>query len=177
MIGFTIEMLGHLTSRWWFALAVFAAIFSGHPCLIGQTDTGGMSNTERMAVVTWSADLSGKREIPSVVTNATGKAGFVFDFSNHEVTVNLVTHDIQDVQRVELRLRRSAHDASGPILITVYEAKDGPFNATLTKTFSAKHFEELATVILNGRAIVTVSTKSHPDGEITGRVQMHKSYR
>jgi len=138
--------------------------------------TESMANTELTSVVTWSANLSGRREIPSVTTDATGTAGFVFDFPNRKATINIVTRSLQDVQKIELRMRRAAHDASGPVLITVYDSKDGPFNGTLTKTFPATRFKELATVILNGRAIVTVCTKSHPDGEITGRVEMHKSY-
>jgi len=147
------------------------------PCLIGQVDTEAMANTELMSVVSWSASLSGKREIPTVLTNATGKAGFTFDFANRKITMNLVTRNLQGVQKIELRMRRSAHDASGPAIIKVYDEKDGPFDGSLTKTFPSERFKELATAILNDRAIVTVCTESHPDGEITGRVEMKKSYR
>ncbi|MGO9575487.1 MAG: CHRD domain-containing protein [Terriglobales bacterium] len=135
-----------------------------------------MANTEHMSVVTWSAEMSGRREIPTVVTDARGKAGFVFDFPNRRATVTITTRNIKDVEKIELRIRRSAHDASGPAAIVIYDAKDGPYSGRLTRVLPASRFKELATLVLNGRATVTVCTKSHPDGEITGRVQMHKSY-
>src|SRR5271165_451369 len=135
-------MAGHFTT-WWLTLATFAMLFAGVPRLAGQMATESMANTELTSVVTWSANLSGRREIPSVTTDATGTAGFVFDFPNRKATINIVTRSLQDVQKIELRMRRAAHDASGPVLITVYDSKDGPFNGTLTKTFPATRFKEL----------------------------------
>jgi hypothetical protein len=170
------EKIGTFTMPCW-VLSTVAMILVSSSQLPGQSDSGSSSNAERMSVVTWSAELNGKREIPTVVTDASGKASLSFDFAHRKASISLTTSNLQNVEKIELRIRRSSHDASGPTLITVYDSKNGPFEGRIFQTFPSSRFTEIASTVLNDRATVVVCTKSHPNGEIAGRIRMQKTYR
>lgn len=137
-------------------------------------------------VVSWYADLKGGSLTPAVTTTATGRATFVFDFQNPQATIEVDTQGLQDVQRIELHACRTYADMSGPAIAVLYDAKDGPLPSTLSKTIvdadviktdkpSVASIQDVANVVLNSQAAVVVYTKEHPDGEIAGKIGMHKT--
>ena len=138
-------------------------------------------------VITWSADLKGTSETPPVDTAATGKAAIVFDFDNPRATMTIDNAGLKDVVKIELHACTSYTDLAGPPIATLYTTKDGDLPASYQKVMNEKDIiksdkpvvatmRDLANVVLNGQAAVIVYTKGHPDGEIAGKIGMHKSY-
>jgi len=134
--------------------------------------------SERNAVITWSADLLGRNESPAVQTSATGKAEFSFDFDHQTVTVQVDIQSLDNISKIQLRPEHSRKDIKTPALLTIYDAsKDGEFKNPFTKTIDGDAFKKIAEVVLNYEGIVEVSTKAHPNGELAGLVEMHKTYK
>jgi hypothetical protein len=169
-------MLRH-TKR--FSLAAhFAALFA---ILIIPT-SGAQAPARTHAMIEWSADLSGAKDSSlgaralTVLTPATGKVTASFDFDHKTVTFQGQAKNIVGISKIELRATRSTGDLSGPVLATLFDAHDGPFNGTIAKTITGQAFEPVANAITNGQAAVVVTTDAHPDGEIAGFLQMFKQY-
>ncbi len=115
----------------------------------------------------------------------TGTAAIDFDFAHPGATVEVDTQNVQDVQTIELHVSRSYTNHTGPAVLTLYTAADGPLPAKLTKrvTEADLHkqtlpkiaaFSDVVNAVLNGLAYVTVATKAHPEGELSGVIRMHK---
>ena len=86
---------------------------------------------------------------------------------------------------IELHVARSYTDHTGPAVLTLYSLNDGPLPAALTKRVTEADlrkqavpkvaaFSDVVNAVLNGRAYVTVATKVHPEGELSGVIRMHK---
>jgi len=137
--------------------------------------------------ISWYADLKGSTETPAVDTAATGKATIVFDFDNPRATMTIDNTGLADVTKIELRACLTYNDMTGPTIASLYTKKDGPLTASYQKVIGDKDIvkcdkptvasmRDLANVVLNNQAAVIVFTKAHPDGEIAGKIGMHKSY-
>lgn len=144
------------------------------------------------AVITWSADLEGKNEAPAVSTQAAAQAEFEFDFRKQEVAVKITGQNLRDISKISLGAghTRGALKAAAAKMALYDLTKDGPLPQPntgaaaegklpliLSKTFSGNNFKEIADAVLNGQGVVEVHTKAHPEGELIGLVQMHKSYK
>ena len=136
-------------------------------------------------VIVWRADLTGPASVPPIVTPASGTAIVSFDFVHPGATVRVDTKNVSDVRSVELHVSRSYTDHTGPAVFTLYSASSGPLPATLIKRVSEADVQKqsdpkilsLADVVhavLNGRTYVTIATKAHPEGELSGFVIMRK---
>jgi hypothetical protein len=135
-------------------------------------------SSTRTEIVTWSADLLGRNTSPVVQTAGTGKVEFSFDFDHQIVTVQVDIQNLDNISKIQLRPEHSRKDIKTPALLTIYDAsKDGDFKHPLTKTINGEAFNKIAEVVLNYEGVVEVSTKSHPNGELAGLVEMHKSYK
>jgi hypothetical protein len=64
----------------------------------------------------------------------------------------------------------------GPAIFTSFDVHDGRFTGPMTRTVGGPAFATLATLILNSQAWIVISTDANRDGEITGRIAMHKRY-
>ena len=135
-------------------------------------------------VVVWRADLTAAPAAPSG-TPASGTATVAFDFIHPGATVRVDTKNVADVRLVELHVSRSYSDHAGPVVFTLYSAASGPLPATLTRRVTQSDlqrqtvpkiasFTDVVQAVLNGRAYVTVATKAHPEGELSGFVTMRK---
>jgi hypothetical protein len=159
---------------WSRCLVVVAAILFFVPQMPAQQS----DDSERNAVVTWSADLLGRNEPPAVQTAATGKAEFNFDFDHQTVTVQVDIQSLDNISKIQLRPEHSRKDIKTPALLTIYDAsKDGEFKNPFIRTIDGEAFKKIAEVVLNYEGVVEVSTKFHPNGELVGLVEMHKSYK
>ena len=142
--------------------------------------------------IIWRAALTGRASAPSRAAGpaatrpaATGTAAIDFDAADPGATVRVETTGLRDVQTIALHVARSYTDHTGPAVLTLYSAGDGPLPATLTKhvTEADLHaqtsphvaaFADVVSAVLNGRAYVVVATKAHPEGELSGVIRMHK---
>jgi len=135
--------------------------------------------------IVWKADLSGGKLTPAVATSATGTATVAFDFTHPGGTVEVDTKGLEDVRSIELHIARSYTDHTGPTVFTLYTPQDGPLPPTLTKHIAAsglrpqadpkiQSFADVVQAVLGGLAYVTVSTRVHPQGELSGFISMRK---
>ncbi len=136
-------------------------------------------------VVVWSAALA-----PSPKAPTAGAAAIDFNFAHPGATVTVDAKSLKNVLAIELHVARSFSDHTGPAVLTIYEAKDGPLPAALTRQVtpadlhpqaSAKirTFADLVQAVLDGRAYVTVVPKAAvsaaaPQATLTGFIGMHK---
>ena len=139
--------------------------------------------------ITWKAALVPAKAMLAPVSTApsapAGTAAIDFDFVHPGATVQVSALDLADVRAIELHVTRSYTDHTGPAVLTLYTAADGPLPTMLTKrvteadlhkqtTPKISVFTDLVNAVLNGRAYVTVATKAHPEGELSGVIRMHK---
>jgi hypothetical protein len=138
-------------------------------------------------VVSWYADLKGGNESPAVRTQASGRATFVFDFEHPQATIQVDTQGLQGVEKIEFHACRTYTDVNGPVMSVLYQAKDGPLPTTFSKVITdadivkvdqpkVGSIKDVANVVVNNQASVVVYTKAHPEGEIAGKITMHKTY-
>jgi len=156
-----------------FALLVSLCSFS-----LQTTQTKDASS--RAAVVVWSADLSGSQETPAVSTEAKAKVEFTFDFQAKTAKFQMTGENLQDVSRILLLTKGLQTSLKGTPVLTLYNASETPAlpkAGAYTKAFTGSAFEQIANAVLNGIGVVEVTTEAHPNGEIAGLVEMHKSYQ
>jgi len=152
------------------------------PALLILPALSAQSPAQHHAVVEWYAELSPARnpargaQALTVQTRATGKVTVDVDFPRKTVTFHVDVKDISGIAKIEVRADLSPGDLAGPTIFTIYDAHDGPFAGSLTRTVTGKAFEYVATPILNSRAGIVITTDKNPDGEITGQIVMHKRY-
>ena len=134
------------------------------------------------AIVEWYADLSPAKastvgaRAAIFQTNATGRVTVNVDFPNKTITFHVDTKNMSGVDKIELRTY-SARDLLGKQAIyTIYDAHDGAFSDSLVKSVTGTAFDQLAKPILNSLAAIVVTTDKNPDGEIAGKIVMHKRH-
>ncbi len=136
--------------------------------------------------IVWSAALTGNPLLPPAApSRSTGTASIDFDLAHPGATVQVDTKNVSDVRAIELHVARSYTDHTGPTVLTLYSAGDGPLPARLTKhvteadlhtqtTPKITAFADVVSAVLNGRAYVVVATKAYPEGALSGVIRMHK---
>jgi hypothetical protein len=135
--------------------------------------------------IIWKAALAPIKAAPAPVPTPLATAAIDFDFVHPGAIVQVSALNLADVRAIELHVTRSYTDHTGPAILTLYSAADGPLPTTLTKrvteadlhkqtTPKIAAFTDLVNTVLNGRAYVTVATKAHPEGELSGIIRMHK---
>ncbi len=135
--------------------------------------------------IVWKADLSGDKIAPAVATSATGTATVAFDFTHPNGTVEVDTKGLQDVLSIDLHVARSYTDHTGPAVFTLYTRADDSLPPTIVWHIAAtdlhpqadpkiQSFADVVQAVLGGLAYVTVSTRAHPQGELSGFISMRK---
>jgi hypothetical protein len=140
------------------------------------------STAQHHAIVEWFADLSPAPHAaqgPPVLgakSRLMGRVTVAVDFPHQTITFHVDAKNIPGIGKIEVRTNRSRGDYGGPSIFTIYDANDGPFTGSLTKTVGGAAFTYVATPILNSRAAIVIVTHANPDGEIAGAIVMHKRY-
>lgn len=157
-------------------LSAFALLLS--PCCVSSPAPQTKDTSNRAAVISWYADLNGSNESPVVSTEARAKAEFIFDFQTQTAKFQITPENLKDVSKVLLLTKGEQANLKGSAVLTLYDASRGPaLSNAYTRTFTGDAFKEISNAVLNGMAVVEVTTKTHPNGEIVGPVEMHKSYK
>ena len=136
--------------------------------------------------ITWQADLKPPRAAEQSAAGPTGRAAIAFDPAHPGATVQVDTKNVRGVQAIALHVARSYTDPTGPAVLTLYTAAGGPLPAVLTRRVTEADlrrqtrpkvagFADVVDAVVSGRAYVLVTTKAHPEGELSGIVRMHKA--
>ena len=132
----------------------------------------------------FTADLSGKDQVPAVDTSAKGEATFQLNSSGDSLTYTISVTDIEDASAAHIHL--GAPGKNGPPIVMLYPtdaspAKSGKYTGILAKgtitaaslmgSLSGKTIADLVTQIEGGNTYVNVHTKAHAGGEIRGQLK------
>src|ERR1039457_1942417 len=127
------------------------------------------------------AKLTGKEEVPSVNTKATGDAKFKLSSDGNELIYELHVKNIKNATAAHIHLGMMGK--SGPPLANLFTGpkKEGKFSGELSEgTITAKDLsgslkdksiDELVQLIKSGEAYVNVHTEGTPGGEIRGQIK------
>ena len=129
--------------------------------------------------IIWRADMTNSAKTSSAAT------AIQFDFVHPGATVRVDPKNLRDIRSVELHVARSYTDHTGPTVVQLYSAADGQMPAAFTRRVTEADlqrqsrpkiaaFSDLVQAVLDHRAYVTVATKDHPQGELSGFITMHK---
>ena len=127
----------------------------------------------------FDAKLTGKDEVPSKVTKATGTA--------HVIAVNgntiSYTVNVKDMQKVtEAHIHQGKAGVNGPVVVTLFKtthpsattsgtlAKGTITSANLEGPLAGKKITDLVSLLKSGNAYVNVHTEANPKGEIRGQL-------
>jgi hypothetical protein len=126
---------------------------------------------------TFTTQLSGGEEVPSVTTSATGTAEF--NLSPDGISYQLSLSGISDVTAAHIHSGDVGEN--GPVIVTLYSSDtaanqtDGVFaQSTITAddlegSMQGKEISDLISAMSNGVTYVNVHTQAYPDGEIRGQ--------
>jgi hypothetical protein len=134
------------------------------------------------AIVEWYADLSQAQastvgaRAPIVQTKAAGRVTVEVDFPEKTLTFHVDMKNIVGVSKIELRNYSARDLLAKQAIYTIYDAHEGAFSGSLVKSVTGPAFDQVATPILNSLAAVVVSTEKNPDGELAGKIVMHKRH-
>jgi hypothetical protein len=127
------------------------------------------------------AKLTGKEEVPSVKTKASGKADFKLSKDGKQLSYKLTVKNIENANAAHLH--KGKKGVSGPVLANLFTGpkKEGKFSGVLAEgnltdkdladELQGKTLADLENLIKAGEVYVNVHTDGHPDGEIRGQVK------
>ncbi len=161
------------------AVLTFATFFIASGFTTMMSSTSSSSAFAQMQQKYFDAKLTGKDEVPSKDTKATGIAGFnVIDNNNLSYTVN-----VTNMQKVtQAHIHQGKAGVNGPVVVTLFKTNSpsAMTNGTLSKgnitstnlegPLAGKQTSDLISMIKNGTAYVNVHTETNPKGEIRGQL-------
>ncbi len=159
------------------AVLTFATFFNAS----GFTSMMNSSAFAQMQPKYFDGKLTGKDEVPSKDTKATGIAGFnVIGNNSLSYTVNVT--GIQKVTAAHIHQGKAGEN--GPVVVTLFKttSPSAMTNGTLSKgnitstnlegPLAGKQISDLISLIMNGNAYVNVHTDANPKGEIRGQLSV-----
>src|ERR1700686_3085824 len=129
----------------------------------------------------FKAKLTGKAEVPSVTTKASGEVKFKLSSDGKELSYMLDVKNIMNANAAHIH--RGMKGKSGPPVANLFTGpkKENNFSGELSKgTITAndlsgdlmgKSLDDLVQLIKSGDIYVNVHTDAKPDGEIRGQVK------
>jgi outer membrane lipoprotein-sorting protein len=146
-----------------------------------STTLTASSSTTVAEVLTFSATLSGKNEVPAVTTSASGTLTLTVDSSDSSVAYVLTLKKLSNVTAA--RLHAGAAGTTGSTLLTLFSgpAKKGVFSGVLAQgsftandlggTLKGKTVDDLVALIKSGKVYLNVGTSTHKSGAIRGQLR------
>jgi CHRD domain len=129
---------------------------------------------------TFKAMLSGKDEVPAVMTKATGEAIFKLSKDGKELTYTLKVKGIENATAAHIHAGKMGEN--GGVAVGLFKGpKEGMFSGVLAKgtimdkdlvgPMAGKTIADLVAMIKSGDAYVNVHTEKNKPGEIRGQLK------
>ena len=125
------------------------------------------------------AKLSGKQEVPAVMTKATGEGYFKLSKDGKEITYTLKVKNIENVTAAHIHKGKKGEEGGVVVGLFAGPKKVGQFSGVLAKgtitdksligPLEGKTIGDLVELIKSGGAYVNVHTDEHPGGEVRGQ--------
>ncbi len=129
---------------------------------------------------TFIAMLSGKSEVPSINSKASGKAVITFSKDGKELHYKITVHNIDSVFAAHIHIGTAKQN--GPIAVVLYNDKTtGKVNGTLVEgtatskdligPMEGKTINDLEKDVEKGNAYINVHTNQNQSGEVRGQLE------
>jgi len=164
-------------------LAVFVAVITLAIAMIGSSALAATPTTApafAQGAKKFTANLSGKEEVPSVDTKASGTAEFNVSSDGKTVSYKV---DVKDINKVTMaHIHQGKKGENGPVVVTLFKSAtpSGPMNGELAKgdatanklegPLKGKQISDLVKIMEDGNAYTNVHTEQNPKGEIRGQI-------
>ncbi|CAM3701532.1 CHRD domain-containing protein [Pseudoalteromonas maricaloris] len=135
-----------------------------HTPELANGEIRGQILTDNYAVATF--DLSGKQEVPAVLTMASGDGYALVNTDNYEVELRVVTSGVEDSTAAHIHTGRIG--MNGDVLVGLEQSTDD-MNVWMTPDNTMINAEIFA-VLASGGHYVNVHTPSNPSGELRGQI-------
>jgi hypothetical protein len=144
--------------------------------LITSTNTSAFAQGDQK----FTAKLTGKEEVPSKDTKASGTAEFNLSSDGKKMTYMVNVKDIDKVTQAHIHSGKAGEN--GPVVVWLFNATTptGPMSGMLSQgNFTSselvgplkdKQISDLVKLINDGQAYVNVHTEANPMGEIRGQL-------
>jgi hypothetical protein len=151
-------------------MLVIAALLTVTIILAGGVANLGTSLSAQGQVkgMKFTAQLSGKDEVPPVDTTATGTAQFQLNPDGKELTYDLTTKDLKGFMMAHIHQGKAGEN--GPPVAPLSMGKGKITASDLQGPLSGKQLKDLVNLMSNGGAYVNIHTQQHQDGEIRGQI-------
>ena len=146
------------------ALLTVAIILAGGVANLGTS----LSAQGQVQGKKFTAQLSGKDEVPPVDTTATGTAQFQLSPDGKELTYDLTTKDLKGFMMAHIHQGKAGEN--GPPVAPLSMGKGKITASDLQGPLSGKQLKDLVDLMSNGGAYVNIHTQQHQDGEIRGQI-------
>ena len=110
------------------------------------------------------AELSGRNEVPAVVTSATGRAGITINTSTRDLVLHVTTSGLDDASAAHIH--RGFAGTTGGVEVGLTQDPDDANHWSATGTFTDEQYAALWT----GELYVNVHSPANPPGEIRGQL-------
>ncbi len=127
------------------------------------------------------ADLTGKGEVPAVMTKAKGEVDFMMGKDGKELTYILKLKNIEDVTAAHIHAGKKGEEGVPVAGLFAGPKKEGKFSGVLAKgtitdkdlvgPLAGKTIDDLVKMIKDGDTYVNVHTTRVPAGEIRGEIE------
>jgi CHRD domain len=134
----------------------------------GMANLGTLSAQGQIQGMKFTAQLSGKDEVPPVDTTATGTAQFQLSPDGKELTYDLSTKDLKGFMMAHIHQGKA--EEKGPPVAPLSMGKGKITASDLQGPLSGKQLKDLVDLMSNGGAYVNIHTQQHQDGEIRGQI-------
>jgi CHRD domain len=118
---------------------------------------------------TFTAELTGKNEVPPVNTQATGVAQFQLSADGKEINYDLSARDLNGFMMAHIH-QGKAEENGQPITSPLSIGKGKITSTDLQGPLAGKQISDLVNIIKNGQAYVNVHTDQNQNGEIRGQI-------
>jgi hypothetical protein len=146
------------------ALLTVAIILAGGVANLGTS----LSAQGQVQGMKFTAQLSGKDEVPPVDTTATGTAQFQLNPDGKELTYDLATKDLKGFMMAHIHQGKAGEN--GPPVAPLSMGKGKITASDLQGPLSGKQMKDLVDLMSHGGAYVNIHTQQHQDGEIRGQI-------
>ncbi len=134
-----------------------------------------------MAASTFTAKLTGKEEVPAVMTKGSGEAIFKLSKDGKELTYEVKVKGLENIAASHIHAGKKGEEGAPVVGLFAGPKKEGMFSGVLAKgaitdkdlvgPLAGKTIGDLVTMIKEGDAYVNVHTAKVPSGELRGQIK------
>jgi CHRD domain len=116
----------------------------------------------------FTANLSGKDEVPPVDTTATGTSQFQLSADGKELNYNLTATNLNGFMMAHIHQGKTGENGQPVAALSLGQGKIT--SSDLQGPLSGKQLSDLVDLMSNGGAYVNIHTQQHQNGEIRGQI-------